>query len=310
MLWKLLPVGLSYALLQVTLRFKDDSDLAKRLQDRDPRAMSDLYERYGRIAYSLIYRVVRNTGAAEDLVQETFLRVWNRVQSFDRTRGALGPWVLTVARNRAIDYLRSVDGKMSAGALELDRLETPPLFSNFEDTALSLDRARTIRTAFEKLTPTQKQVIELAYFEGLSQTEMAERMKQPLGTVKTWVRSALKDLRDDLEFYALGVLDPAEKNTIDDHLRTGCATCEARLRDALAVNTILMSMAPDVVPPARLKRRVLASVGVHPMSWSWLAALAASCMLMVALWLSVQERSRSSELALARRTLIEVSGQR
>ena len=132
MLWKLLPVGLSYVLLQVTLRFKDDSDLAKRLQDRDPRAMSDLYERYGRLAYSLIYRVVRNTGAAEDLVQETFLRVWNRVQSFDQTRGALGPWVLTVARNRAIDYLRSVDGKMSAGALELELpdLDQPPLVAS------------------------------------------------------------------------------------------------------------------------------------------------------------------------------------
>jgi RNA polymerase sigma-70 factor (ECF subfamily) len=198
MLWKLLPVGLSYALLQLSLRFKDDSDLAKRLKDRDPRAMSDLYDRYGRIAYSLIYRVVRNSGAAEDLVQETFLRVWNRVQSFDQTRGALGPWVLTVARNRAIDYLRSVDGKMSAGALELDRLETPAKFANFEDSSLSLDRARILKTAFEKLTPTQKQVIELAYYEGLSQTEMAERMNQPLGTIKTWVRSALKALRADI----------------------------------------------------------------------------------------------------------------
>ena len=82
------------------------------------------------------------------------------------------------------------------------------------------------------------------------------------------------------------------------------------MKDALAVNTIVMSMAPDVVPPARLKRRVMASVGVQPMSWSWLAALAAACMLIVALWLSVQERSRSSELAQARRTLIEVSSQR
>ena len=198
MLWKLLPVGLSYALLQVTLRFKDDADLAKRLQDRDPRAMSDLYDRYGRLAYSLIYRVVRNAGAAEDLVQETFLRVWNRVQSFDRARGSLGPWVLTVARNRAIDYIRSVDGKMAAGALELDRLETPSSFSGFDDKALSMDRARILKTAFEKLTPTQRQVIELAYFEGLSQTEMAERMKQPLGTVKTWVRGALKALREQI----------------------------------------------------------------------------------------------------------------
>jgi RNA polymerase sigma-70 factor, ECF subfamily len=198
MFWTLLTSGLSYALLQVTLHFKNDSALAKRLKDRDPRAMAELYDRYGRLAYSLIYRVVRNAGAAEDLVQETFLRVWNRIQSFDETRGALGSWVLTVARNRAIDYLRSVDGKMSAGALELDRLETPVLFSNFDDGALSLDRARTLKSAFEKLTPTQKQVIELAYYEGLSQTEMAERMNQPLGTVKTWVRGALKALRENI----------------------------------------------------------------------------------------------------------------
>jgi hypothetical protein len=119
-----------------------------------------------------------------------------------------------------------------------------------------------------------------------------------------------EDFRDDFELYALGLLDPAEKTEIDDHLRSGCSTCDAALKDALAVNAIVMSMAPEVVPPARLKRRVLASVGVHPMSWSWLAALAASCMLMVALWFSVQERSRSAELAQARHTLIEVSSQR
>ena len=74
--------------------------------------MADLYDKYGRIVYALIYRIVRDTGVAEDLSQETFLRVWNRVQGFDHERGALGPWVLTVARNRAIDYLRSVDGRM------------------------------------------------------------------------------------------------------------------------------------------------------------------------------------------------------
>jgi len=195
---KLLPVWLAYGLLQVLLRFKEDSELVRRLKLRDPHAMADLYDRYGRVAYSLIYRVVRNTGVAEDLVQETFLRVWNRVQSFDPERGALGPWILTVARNRAIDYLRSVDGRMSSNALELDRLENPAMFSNFEDSAISIDRARRLRTAFEKLNPQQRMVIELAYYEGLSQTEMADRMKQPLGTVKTWVRSALKVLRDDL----------------------------------------------------------------------------------------------------------------
>ena len=198
MLWNFLPFGLAFGILQVVLRFKDDSDLARRLKNRDPHAMSDLYDRYGRLAYSLIFRVVRDTGVAEDLVQETFLRVWNRVQSFDQERGALGPWILTVARNRAIDYLRSADGRMSAGALELDRTETPAAFSNLEDSALTLDRARRLQAAFEKLNANQRTVIELAYYEGLSQTEMAERMHQPLGTVKTWVRTALKALREEL----------------------------------------------------------------------------------------------------------------
>jgi RNA polymerase sigma-70 factor (ECF subfamily) len=193
-----LSIGLTYGILQVALRFKDDADLARRLKARDPHAMSDLYDRYGRLAYSVIYRVVRNPAAAEDLVQETFLRVWNRVQSFDHERGALGPWVLTVARNRAIDYLRSSDGRMTAGAVELNHLEHPAAFSGLADIALAIDRVRRVKNAFEKLTPHQRMVIELAYYEGLSQTEMAEQMKQPLGTVKTWVRSALKILRDEL----------------------------------------------------------------------------------------------------------------
>jgi RNA polymerase sigma-70 factor (ECF subfamily) len=197
-LFKLAALHIACSLLQVMLRFKDDSDLARRLKARDAHAMADLYDRYGRIAYSLILRVVRNAAVAEDLVQETFLRVWNRVQSFDQERGALGPWVLTVARNQAIDYLRSVDGRMSTRALELDRLENPTLFCDLEDSALSIDRARRLKAAFEKLNPQQRMVIELAYFEGLTQTEMADRMKQPLGTVKTWVRSALKILREDL----------------------------------------------------------------------------------------------------------------
>ena len=161
--------------------------------------MNDLYDRYARLTYSLILRIVRNPSTAEDLVQETFLRIWNRVQSFDAERGALGAWVLTVARNRAIDYLRSTDGRMQAGAMELDQLERPGWFAKLDSAALAIDRVRRLKRAFEeKLTPTQRQVIELAYYEGMSQTEMAERLKQPLGTVKTWMRSALKILRDEL----------------------------------------------------------------------------------------------------------------
>jgi RNA polymerase sigma-70 factor (ECF subfamily) len=196
--WSLFQAAFCYAILQVALRFKDDADLVRRLKARDPHVMSALYDRYGRLAYSLIFRVVRNASTAEDLVQETFLRVWNRGHSFDERRGALGPWILTVARNRAIDYLRSAENRAAAGVLELDRIENPALFAQLEDSALSIDRARRLKAAFEKLNPQQRTVIELAYYEGLSQTEMADRMKQPLGTVKTWVRTALKVLREEL----------------------------------------------------------------------------------------------------------------
>ena len=177
---------------------RNDRELIERLKRREPQAMADLYDRYGRLAYSLIFRIVRDSGTAEDLVQETFLRIWNRVQAFDSERGALAPWILAVARNRAIDYLRSVDGRMAKSATELDVNEHPSMFGDLEREVLTSDRARQLRSAFTKLNENQRMVIELAYFEGLSQTEMAEKMRQPLGTVKTWVRTALKQLRAEL----------------------------------------------------------------------------------------------------------------
>ena len=175
-----------------------DPDLAARIKRRDPQAMADLYDRYGRLAFSLIFRIVRDREMAEDLVQETFLRVWTRAQAFESERGALGAWLLAVARNRAIDYIRSVDGRMARSSYELVELENPALFANVESQIASSEQAQRVREALERLNPNQRTVIELAYFEGLSQTEMAERMGQPLGTVKTWVRTALKNLRDDL----------------------------------------------------------------------------------------------------------------
>jgi RNA polymerase sigma-70 factor, ECF subfamily len=194
---KIWLAGLAAVLLQATLRFTDDADLAAKIRARDPRAMARLYKRYGRAAYSLILRMVRDRAAAEDLVQETFLRIWNRARSFDRQRGALGPWILTVARDRAIDHLRSASGRRAAGALELSQLEPTGLFTQIEDSALSIARSRRLKAAFEKLPPDQRTAIELAYFEGLSHTEMAERMQQPPGTVKAWVRTALKTLRQE-----------------------------------------------------------------------------------------------------------------
>ena len=174
-----------------------ERELIARLQRHEAQALAELYDRYGRVVYSLILRIVRDGGIAEDLVQETFIRVWNRVQGFDSEKGAIGPWLLAVARNRAIDYLRSAGGR-ERNAIEFEETDHPALYSDMEQDLLTSDKARRVKAAMQKLSPNQRQVIELAYFEGLSQTEMAERMGQPLGTVKTWVRTALKNLRDDL----------------------------------------------------------------------------------------------------------------
>jgi RNA polymerase sigma-70 factor, ECF subfamily len=173
-----------------------DTELLERLQRREPDALGELYDKYGRLVYSLILRVVRDSGTAEDLVQETFLRVWNRVQSFDAKKGSIAPWILAVARNRAIDYLRSAQSRHDPA--ELSQMDHPSLYSEMETDLLNRDSTRRIQTAMQKLPETQRQVIEFAYFEGLSQTEMAERMGQPLGTIKTWVRSALRVLREEL----------------------------------------------------------------------------------------------------------------
>jgi RNA polymerase sigma-70 factor, ECF subfamily len=191
-------VILAGLLLALDVR-EGDRELAERLKRRDASAMADLYDRFGRLVYSVIFAIVKDTGAAEDLLQETFLRIWNRMQGFDAERGALGPWLLTVARNRAIDYIRSAGARGEKNAFEFEEREHPTLYKDAEAQVLDQDQARIIRAAMAKLSENQRRVIELAYYEGLSQTEMAERMGEPLGTVKTWVRSALKKLRDELE---------------------------------------------------------------------------------------------------------------
>ena len=183
------------------LRRPEDDDLARRLRNRDASVVSELYDRYGRIAFTLIFRIVHDRALAEDLVQECFLRVWTRSHAFDAERGALGPWILAVARNQALDYIRSVQGRVWNSMASADS-EHPNAFLDWEGDMLDGVRLQQVRSALEKLSDKQRAVIELVYFEGLSHTEMAERMKEPLGTVKTWVRTALQALRDELTVVA------------------------------------------------------------------------------------------------------------
>lgn len=119
-----------------------------------------------------------------------------------------------------------------------------------------------------------------------------------------------EELRENFELYALGVLEDDERSEIDSHLARGCKTCESSLREALAVNALILASAPQTVPPARLKRRVLAGFGIERSGWGWLGAFAAALLLVIALWLSVQERHRSNELADARRQMIQLGAER
>ena len=189
--------GMMLPLILAVYVGSDERALIVRLQRRDPQALAELYDRYGRAAYSLVLRVVRDKSIAEDLVQETFLRVWNRVHLIDPEKGAVGPWLLAIARNRAIDYLRSSAGR-ERNAVELDETDHAPLYREMEADILISDQARRVKAAMDKLAPNYRAVMELAYFEGLSQSEMSVRMGQPLGTIKTWVRTALQSLRDEL----------------------------------------------------------------------------------------------------------------
>src|SRR5579884_2238311 len=119
-----------------------------------------------------------------------------------------------------------------------------------------------------------------------------------------------EELKDAFELYTLGLLDDEEKETIEAHLAQGCQNCEGNLRDALALNALLLASTAPTAPPARLKRRVLAAFGIERAGWGWLGAFAAALMLVVALWLSVQERRRETELVEARRQAIETGAER
>jgi anti-sigma-K factor RskA len=119
-----------------------------------------------------------------------------------------------------------------------------------------------------------------------------------------------QELQDAYELYALGVLEGEEKAEIDAHLARGCETCRLGLADARAMNAALLSFVPEERPSARLKRRVMEGVGVRHSGWGWTGALAATLMLILALWLAVEERERTTQLADARRTLMQVSGER
>ncbi|MEX2225638.1 MAG: sigma-70 family RNA polymerase sigma factor [Dehalococcoidia bacterium] len=181
-----------------------DEELMDRLAGRDLIAFEALYDRYGDLVYSVSLRIVGDIYVAEDVTQDVFLRVWRRPDQFDLSRGKFVTWLLSVARNRSIDQRRSQSRRLRHEALPATDEEEDVLPS--EDarddpalaTLLSEERA-AVRKALEVLPPEQKLAIQLAYFGGMTQQEIANMLGHPLGTVKTRMRLGMQKMRTALE---------------------------------------------------------------------------------------------------------------
>jgi RNA polymerase sigma-70 factor, ECF subfamily len=162
---------------------------------RNREAFSQLYDRFSALVYTFAMRMLRAPQDAEDLLQEVFTQVWHQADRYSEERGSPEAWILNITRSRAIDKLRA-KRRMERTFVSTDdpaRLEST---ENVESSAAQAENRLTMNSALANLPEAQRRLLELAYFDGLSQTEIADRLKEPLGTVKTRMRSGIQRLRD------------------------------------------------------------------------------------------------------------------
>ena len=171
---------------------EDDASLLAQVQRGDEQAMAALFDRYSKIVYSVALRVLRDPAAAEDVLQEIFMQVWRNPTSFIATRGSLGGWLAVVSRNRSIDALRR--------KRPTEQVEEMALASNYNlaDEAERNSLMEKARGIIHLLPVEQRKTLEMAFFDGLTHSEIAEMTGDPLGTVKTRIRSGLTTLRKAL----------------------------------------------------------------------------------------------------------------
>ncbi|HEV3252907.1 MAG TPA: sigma-70 family RNA polymerase sigma factor [Candidatus Acidoferrales bacterium] len=171
-----------------------DRELMRRVVARDEAAFGQLYDRYSSLVYSVAARIVRDTGAAEEILQDIFHQLWQKASQFDPARGSLPGWLLVAARNRAISRLR----RRNPGDGEELKENTVALPSQLESAVAQKQMLGQVRGAMDSLPAPQREALELAYFEGLTHSEIAARTGEPLGTVKTRLRTALETLKQAL----------------------------------------------------------------------------------------------------------------
>jgi RNA polymerase sigma-70 factor (ECF subfamily) len=178
-----------------------DGALMERILQRDASALEILYDRYGRPVYSLVLRIAQQPASAEEIVQDVFLQLWRSAERFQISRGPLEPWLFTMARNRALDFLRL---KREKQRRREDSTDSDLPFSAVirPDPEGEIDmtrRSEKVRALMSSLPGPQRRAIELAFFEGMSHSEISAAMGEALGTVKSWIRGGLLRLRESFE---------------------------------------------------------------------------------------------------------------
>jgi RNA polymerase sigma-70 factor (ECF subfamily) len=179
-----------------------DLELMLGIQKEDPEALSELYDRYSGIIKALILRVIHNDAEADDLLQEIFMEIWNQAKNFSAQKGKPLGWMVTLARRRAIDGLRKKQAYARAEERLQNETEQQPdawVLNTTEADIASGDRRVIIRQVIDSLPPAQQEAVELAFFRGMSQREIAAKTNTPLGTVKTRLELGLKKIYDGLK---------------------------------------------------------------------------------------------------------------
>jgi RNA polymerase sigma-70 factor (ECF subfamily) len=168
---------------------EDDASLLSLVQSGDEHAMASLFDRYSKVVYSVALRVLRDPASAEDVLQEIFMQIWRNPDSFSAARGSLGGWLAVVSRNRSIDALRR---KRPTDSVDDVVLASPYNLADEAERNSMMERARGV---IANLPTEQRKTLEMAFYDGLTHSEIAEMTGDPLGTVKTRIRSALLTLR-------------------------------------------------------------------------------------------------------------------
>jgi RNA polymerase sigma-70 factor (ECF subfamily) len=176
----------------------DDFALIALIVRHDETALSTLYDRYSRLVFSLAMRIVGERTLAEEITADAFVSVWRAAASFAEERGRVGPWLMSITRHRAIDELRRLSVRPEGSAVDLNEAVNAAQSDSVDDLVGVKRQRELVRTALATLPPPQREALELAYFGGLTQQEIADKTGQPLGTIKTRMRLGMQKLRDEL----------------------------------------------------------------------------------------------------------------